>query len=212
MRFTLPGAALIALTSVLTACGPDDSARTITVPGDAGTIQAAVDDARPGDTVLIAGGTYNEAVKVTTDGIVIRGEDRNKVVLDGEHRLANGVYVAADGVRVENLTVRSYTQNGVVFNGIDAASGGDGVDPGITYGTDNRALNGYEVRYVTTYNNGLYGIYAFASRERPDRALLRIRPPRLRHLHRPVQAVPHRDPRGHRGAQRDRLLRHQRLR
>jgi len=63
MRFTLPGAALIALTSVLTACGPDDSARTITVPGDAGTIQAAVDDARPGDTVLIAGKgheTYQE--------------------------------------------------------------------------------------------------------------------------------------------------------
>ena len=163
MRFTLPGALLLALASVLTACGSDDTARTINVPGDAGTIQAAVDDARPGDIVLIAGGTYNEAVKVTTDGIVIRGEDRNKVILDGEHRLANGVYVAADGVRVENLTVHSYTQNGVVFNGIDAASGGNGVDPGITYGTEDRALDGYEVRYVTAYNNGLYGIYAFAS-------------------------------------------------
>ena len=56
MRFTLPGAILLALASVLTACGSDDTARTINVPGDAGTIQEAVDDARPGDIVLIAGG------------------------------------------------------------------------------------------------------------------------------------------------------------
>lgn len=163
MRLARFGAAMVVCMSVLASCGGDEASRTINVPADAETIQAAVDDARPGDIVLIAGGTYNEAVKVTTDGIVIRGEDRNEVVLDGEHRLANGVYVAADGVRVENLTVRSYTQNGVVFNGIDASSGGYGVDPGITYGTENRALDGYEVRYVTAYNNGLYGIYAFAS-------------------------------------------------
>ena len=163
MRLTVPGVVLLSLASVLVACGSDSTARTITVPDDVTSIQDAVDDARPGDTVLIRNGVYNEAVKVRTSGIVIRGEDRNGVILDGRDRLANGIYVAADGVRVENLTVRSYTQNGVVFNGIDAESGGKGVDPGITYGTENRALDGYEVRYVTAYNNGLYGIYAFAS-------------------------------------------------
>lgn len=148
---------------LVTACGGDPGARVIAVPSDAATVQDAVDDARPGDIVEVSPGTYRESVKVTTDGIVIRGTDRNAVVLDGGHTLANGIYVAADGVRVENLTVHSYTQNGVVFNGIDAASGTGGVDPDTAYGTDGQSLDGYEVRYVTAHNNGLYGIYAFAS-------------------------------------------------
>ncbi|MFM8794668.1 MAG: nitrous oxide reductase family maturation protein NosD [Acidimicrobiales bacterium] len=148
---------------LVTACGSDPVSRVISVPADAVTIQEAVDDARPGDIVEISPGTYRESVKVTTAGIVIRGTDRNAVVLDGGDSLANGIYVAADGVRVENLTVHSYTQNGVVFNGIDAASGTGGVDPGTAYGTEGQSLDGYEVRYVTAYNNGLYGIYAFAS-------------------------------------------------
>lgn len=163
MQMKLVGAVVLALAAVTVSCGSDETARTINVPADEPTIQEAVDRARPGDIVSISAGTYNEAVKVTTDGIVVRGEDRNAVILDGEDRLANGIYVAADGVRVENLTVHSYTQNGVVFNGIDAASGGKGVDEDTTYGTVDNALDGYEVRFVTAYNNGLYGIYAFAS-------------------------------------------------
>ena len=66
-------------------------------------------------------------------------------------------------MRVENLTVHSYAQNGIVFNGIDAASGEYGVQPDEAYGTEGHSLEGYEVRWVTAYNNGLYGIYAFAS-------------------------------------------------
>jgi len=155
--------ALSLLCFSVAACGADESGGTIVVPTDEQTIQAAVDRARTGDIVLIEPGVYNESVTITTDGIVIRGQDRNKVVLDGQDRLPNGIYVAADNVRVENLTARAYTQNGVVFNGIDEASGGYGVDPDVAYGTDGRALDGYEVRWVTTYNNGLYGIYAFAS-------------------------------------------------
>jgi len=155
--------ACITAAFLVTSCGGDPGARVIAVPSDAATVQNAVDRARPGDIVEVSPGTYRESVKVTTDGIVIRGTDRNAVVLDGGHTLANGIYVAADGVRVENLTVHSYTQNGIVFNGIDAASGTGGVDPDTAYGTEGESLDGYEVRYVTAHNNGLYGIYAFAS-------------------------------------------------
>lgn len=154
-----------AVAGVLGACGPDDvGPRTLQVePG--GSISDVVSSARPGDVVVVSDGTYHETVRVAVPGVTLRGESRNGVVLDGEHRLANGITVVADGVAVENLTVHSYTQNGVLFNGIEAASAGRGVESGVVYGTGDDVLAGYRASYVTAYNNGLYGIYAFASRD-----------------------------------------------
>ena len=149
--------AAIALGS-LTSCGGSAAPRVISVPADSPTIQAAVDGARPGDTILIAPGTYREAVTVDVDDLLIRGEDRNDVILDGDDALSNGFLVSAHGVRIENLTVHSFTQNGVVFNGIIAATNGKAVDPNIIYGTEGNALVGFGLSHVTSYNNGLYGI------------------------------------------------------
>src|SRR3546814_18626456 len=66
---------------------------TVRVPEDHDTIQAAVDAANPGDLVLIAPGTYEEAVAVTVENPPIRGLDRHAVVLDGraeERRVGEG--------------------------------------------------------------------------------------------------------------------------
>jgi hypothetical protein len=151
---------------VLASCGDDGGTpRVISVPADAPTISQAVQEAKPGDVVAITAGTYHESVKVDREGITIRGEDRNTVILDGEHDLANGFLVTADNVAIENLTVHSFTQNGVVFNGIEAATDGKGVDKDVVYGAGDAVLSGYRTSYVTAYNNGLYGIYAFASRD-----------------------------------------------
>lgn len=146
------------------ACGSDPAddvngptGRIVAVPADQPSIQAAVDDANPGDLVLISPGTYAEQVTITTPRITVRGIDRNTVVLDGGDRLGNGFAVSADGVTIENLTVRAYTFNGIIFNGV-------GTDPDATYGTGNDVLDGYRVNAVTAYNNGLYGIYAFSAR------------------------------------------------
>lgn len=112
------------------------------VPGEFDTIQAAVDAAVSGDLVLIAPGVYNEAVNVVTDEIVIRGLEREGVVLDGQFELDNGIRVlGAKGVAVENLTTQNYTDNGVFFT----------------------AADGYRASYVTAYRIGDYGIYAFDS-------------------------------------------------
>ncbi len=119
------------------------------VPEDHPTIQEAVDAAEPGDLVLVAPGVYEESVAVETDDIVIRGLDRNEVVLDGGHELENGIIVFSNGVAVENLTTRNYTSNGVFFTG--------------DYDSD-FVLTGYRASYVTAYDNGLYGIYAFNAR------------------------------------------------
>ena len=118
------------------------SGRTIRVPADAKTIQAAVDHAKRGDLVLVSPGVYRESVTVTTDGVVIRGVDRNRTILDGQFRRENGVFVVgADGVAVENMTARNYTENGFFWNGV----------------------LGYRGSYLTAYRNGDYGIYAYDS-------------------------------------------------
>jgi hypothetical protein len=121
--------------------------RTLRVPGDAATIQGAVDLARSGDLILVAPGTYHEEVVVEkVENITIRGLDRNRTVLDGEHRRDNGVKVFRNGVALENLTIRNYTSNGAFFTG-DFDS--------------HYVLTGYRASYVTVHNNGDYGLYAF---------------------------------------------------
>ena len=120
---------------------PRPSGVTRRVPGVYRTVQGAVDAARPGDLVLVEPGVYREEVKVRTPSLTIRGRDRNAVVVDGEFRRANAISVTADGVAVENLTVRNGKVNGLFWTGV----------------------KGYRASYVTAYNNEVYGIYAFDS-------------------------------------------------
>ena len=125
------------------ACAADDAGNTLLVPQDFATIQQAVDATQPGDLVLIDKGVYNESVTVKTDDIVIRGVDRNEVILDGKYSLTDGIRVAgANGVAVENMTARNYAVNGFYWIG----------------------SRGYRGSYLTAVRNGFYGIYAFDSR------------------------------------------------
>jgi hypothetical protein len=75
------------------------------------TIQAAVNASSAGTYVLIEPGTYDEEVKVgpAQSGIWIRGMNRNTVIIDGQHKVGNGVEInKANDVWVENLTVRNF--------------------------------------------------------------------------------------------------------
>ncbi|CAN5786967.1 hypothetical protein BH23ACT10_BH23ACT10_18580 [soil metagenome] len=91
------------------------SGGTRRVPDDHRTIQAAVDAAEPGDLVLVGPGVYREQVKIDTPSLVLRGTDRNEVIIDGEFARPNGVSITADGVAVENLTVRNARLNGLFW-------------------------------------------------------------------------------------------------
>ena len=80
------------------------------------TIQKAVNaSTSPGDYVLIKNGVYTEEVKVgpAQSGIWIRGMNRNKVILDGQWTVGNGIEINdANNVWVENLTVRNFEFGG----------------------------------------------------------------------------------------------------
>jgi plastocyanin len=117
------------------------SGTTRNVPDDYSTIQDAVDDADPGDLVLVGPGVYHEAVVARVPSLVIRGTDRNSVILDGQFDLSNGIHAVADGIAVENMTARNYRANGFYWTGV----------------------TGYRGSYLTAHNNGDYGIYAFDS-------------------------------------------------
>jgi plastocyanin len=119
------------------------SGRTRKVPGEYPSIQSAVDAAEPGDLVLIERGIYREEVTVTTPSLVLRGVDRNEVILDGEFVRGNGVMALADGVAVENMTARNHLLNGFFWTGV----------------------HGFRASYLTAVDNLDYGIYAFDSQD-----------------------------------------------
>ncbi|WP_234322807.1 right-handed parallel beta-helix repeat-containing protein [Streptomyces sp. NRRL S-350] len=170
-------ALLTAAVLVLSGCssaGPASSdakhpeGTVVRVPQNFPTIQQAVDIAREGDTVLVDPGTYRESVRITKPRIVLRGTDRNTVVLDGGVRLVNGVIATGPGTVVENLTVHGYLANGVLFTGVtdeklqQHGAGGSAYDPLDTARFP--VVQGFRATSVTAYDNGLYGIYAFDAR------------------------------------------------
>jgi plastocyanin len=121
---------------------PTGFAPVIRVPRDQPTIQRAVDHAEPGGMVLISPGVYDESVTVTVPYLTIRGMNRNTTILDGGFERANGIQVVeADGVTLENLTARDYVLNGFYWSHV----------------------HGFWGSYLTAYDNGDYGVYAYGS-------------------------------------------------
>jgi Right handed beta helix region len=145
------GIALL-LAIALGGCGGSSNWTARDVPEEYPTIQAAVDAAQPGDLVRIGPGTYHEQVVVgpAKKDIVLRGTDRNRVVLDGDRgKRFTGITVHADGVAVENLTVRGFASNGVLFTPPKEQP---------------KQLEGWRASFVTAANNGLHGIDALRAR------------------------------------------------
>ncbi len=157
-------AALLFTTVVLTGAGvATASARVLIVTNRVvayphyASIQTAVNAAHPGDWILIGRGVYAGPVKISTPDLHLRGMSRNHVIVDGRHHTGNGIVVMADGVWIENLTVRNFDRRT-----LDDAAHGNEIWWGVGSGTKIR-VHGWWGQYLTTYDTGLlggYGLYA----------------------------------------------------
>jgi hypothetical protein len=122
------------------------------------TIQEAVDNAGKGTFILIEPGEYDEAVKVTSaqSGIYIRGMNRNTVIVDGQHHIANGIEMKkANNVWVENLTVRNFEFG----EGCEVEECGNDIWWNGGAGSGTIGAKGWFGRYLTAYDTGLKGGY-----------------------------------------------------
>jgi hypothetical protein len=162
-------ALVVALSCVATAVASAATTRVVSKTKSGAniysTIQGAVNAANPSDWVLIEPGVYDEAVKVETPGLHIRGMNRNTVILDGQNEVAsggrNGIEVfKTSNVSIENLTVRNFdreSQDGGNGNEI-WWNGGDG--------TGVIGAEGWHGAFLTAYDTGLNGGYGlFVSNE-----------------------------------------------
>src|SRR5690606_17331108 len=85
---------IISVSTILTISG-HALAADIAVPADATTIQAAIDLAQPGDRVLVAPGTYAEAIDFLGKDITIESTDGPQItIIDGQGQVGYVVTIA----------------------------------------------------------------------------------------------------------------------
>jgi hypothetical protein len=131
------------------------------------SIQAAVNQARPGDTVLVKPGVYHQAVQIRTDGITLRGSGDFlggtvlKPPASPPHNLCSsifgptGVCVLAKQVNATTGKVITPVYNDTVTGMYVTGFAAVGV---FGYGT-----YGLTVQRVAAFNDGAYGIARFES-------------------------------------------------
>lgn len=157
-------APLTPASAAATATAARHSVVIVVSPGD--SIQAAVDRARPGDTVLVRAGVYHQDVLIRVSGITLRGSGNSRhgtVLLPPVHPrrdFCNATF-GPTGVCVlaRELTatggVRRLVRNDTVTGLHIARFAGNGL---FGYGT-----SGLTVTHVTAVRDGAYGISRFRS-------------------------------------------------
>ena len=100
------------LTVLLVLCGAlvtptSASDKTIKVPQDHNTIQAAVNAASPGDTILVDNGIYKESVIIKETRLTLKAKNRRGAVVDGEWKRAFGFH-ALEGADIDDIVIQGF--------------------------------------------------------------------------------------------------------
>ncbi len=78
---------------------------TLIVPDDYPTIQEAINNANPGDTIFVRKRTYYENI-VINKSITLVGEDRENTIIDG-NSVGNVVSIKTSNVKINGFTIRN---------------------------------------------------------------------------------------------------------
>lgn len=136
------------------------AAEILVQPG--GSIQTAVNNATPGDEILIKPGTYTENIVINTDNLVVRSEsgDPESTIIKASSSSAHAFSVKADSVRISGLTITG-TKNsyaGVQLSGCNNCIIENNKLLNNGYGIYVLSSKGSTVSNNVVTNNGDYGI------------------------------------------------------
>ena len=128
------------------------------------TIQEAINQADPGDTIFVRKGTYYENV-IVNKSVSLVGEDRDSTIVDG-NRQGSVISIVANNVNISGFTIR-YSGNDYYDSGIyvDHSSGNDISHNTITNNRDGMYLDSSSnnVFSENTITNNRDGINLYSS-------------------------------------------------
>ena len=155
------------------------TASEINVPGDHSTIQAAINAASSGDTIVVSSGTYYENLEIDID-LTLTGSDKDTTIIDGS---SNDHVIDVVGIRdrelefhISGFTIQnaggggkdciaiSFADSGTINgNNIKSSSQGDGIQldhcTGLTISNNviENNENGAGVSLTLSESNNIYG-------------------------------------------------------
>src|SRR3989304_4596304 len=84
------------------------------VPGDYPTIQAAIDAAADGDTIVVSAGTYKETLRILSKDITLQGEDKESTTINGKYTdKVSVIYISGGKVHISGFTIKNGDRDGV---------------------------------------------------------------------------------------------------
>ncbi|MEU3463933.1 right-handed parallel beta-helix repeat-containing protein [Streptomyces sp. NPDC006733] len=148
-RFRQLVATAVGVAAAGLAAAPPAQAGSVLLVGEGQSIQAAVDRAEAGDTVLVLPGTYRESVRLTVSGVTLRGSGERTVLTPAAVPAGSACAEAGHGIcvtgtadrAVADVTVESLALSGFPKDAVAAT------------GTDRLS-----VRFVLGRESGRYGI------------------------------------------------------
>ncbi len=135
-------------------------AKVLKVPAQYGTIQAALNASSPGDTVLVAQGTYFEHIRLKS-GVTVQGGWKNDFSRQDAHRFETVI----DGIREKGPTVMgadaAVLEGFTVVHGSLLVKGDESMGSGIYCEKTSPVIKGNKIR-----DNEPSGIYCSSSKAR----------------------------------------------
>jgi len=76
----------------------------IIIPDDYPTIQEGIDNAVPGDTILVRSGRYKENLRVNKAGLLIIGENKFDTIIDGG-KITDTIEITANNITIQGFSI-----------------------------------------------------------------------------------------------------------